>query len=173
MSVHPNVDSVVNPDIIQHYHAHVYYDPASSRDRAARLRERVAATFPGATLGRWHDTPVGPHTQSMYQIAFPPSLLASFLPWLMLNRDGLSILLHPGTGDAYADHIDHAVWLGSVLPLRMNVLRSRGRRRLIAASIPQLPRACCFVGAHYEGSGTARHAATTAQPTDQRDRTRT
>ena len=24
----------------------------------------------------------------------------------MLNRDGLSILLHPGTGDAYADHID-------------------------------------------------------------------
>jgi len=45
------------------------------------------------------------------------------LPWLMLNRDGLSILLHPGTGDAYADHIDHAVWLGSVLPLRADVLR--------------------------------------------------
>jgi DOPA 4,5-dioxygenase len=74
-------------------------------------------------LGRWHDTPVGPHTKSMYQIAFPPPLLASFLPWLMLNRDGLSILRHPGTGDAYADHIDHAVWLGSVLPLRRNVLR--------------------------------------------------
>jgi aromatic ring-cleaving dioxygenase len=111
---------VVKPDIIQHYHAHVYYDPVSSRDRAARLRERVAATVPGVTLGRWHDTPVGPHTQSMYQLAFPP---ASFLPWLMLNRDGLSVLLHPGTGDACADHIDHAVWLGSVLPLRMNVLR--------------------------------------------------
>ena len=75
------------------------------------------------TLGRWHDTPVGPHTQSMYQLAFPPPLLASFLPWLMLNRDGLSILLHPGTGDAYADHIDHAVWLGSVLPLRRNALQ--------------------------------------------------
>jgi DOPA 4,5-dioxygenase len=120
---HPNVASVVNPDIIQHYHAHVYYDPVSSWDRAARLRERVAATFPGVTLGRWHDTPVGPHTQSMYQLAFPPSLLASFLPWLMLNRDGLSILLHPGTCDAYADHTDHAVWLGSALPLRMNVLR--------------------------------------------------
>jgi hypothetical protein len=24
----------VDPEIIQHYHAHVYYDPASSRDRA-------------------------------------------------------------------------------------------------------------------------------------------
>jgi aromatic ring-cleaving dioxygenase len=56
---------------------------------------------------------------------FQPPLLASFLPWLMLNRDGLSILLRPGTGDAYADHIDHAVWLGSVLPLRMNVPAGR------------------------------------------------
>jgi aromatic ring-cleaving dioxygenase len=54
---------------------------------------------------------------------FPAPVVGLILPWLMLNRDGLSILLHPGTGDAYADHIDHAVWLGSVVPLRMNVLR--------------------------------------------------
>jgi DOPA 4,5-dioxygenase len=32
-------------------------------------------------------------------------------------------LLHPGTGDAYADHTDHAVWFGGVLPLRLDVLR--------------------------------------------------
>jgi len=63
--------SVMNPEIIQHYHAHVYYDPVASRDRAARLREHVAAAFPGVTLGRWHDTPVGPHPQSMYQLCFP------------------------------------------------------------------------------------------------------
>jgi hypothetical protein len=48
------------PEIIRHYHAHVYYDPVSSRGRAASLRERVAAAFPDATLGRWHDAPVGP-----------------------------------------------------------------------------------------------------------------
>jgi aromatic ring-cleaving dioxygenase len=115
---------VVDPKSIRHYHAHVYYDPASSRDRAERLRQRVAAAFPEATLGRWHDELVGPHLQSMYQIAFPCSLLASFLPWLLLNRDGLTILLHPGTGDAYADHTDHAAWLGGTLPLRLDVLRS-------------------------------------------------
>jgi DOPA 4,5-dioxygenase len=111
------------PGIIDHYHAHIYYDPASSRDRAALLRERVAAAFPQATIGRWHDALVGPHTQSMYQIAFPPALLPSFLPWLMLNRDGLTILLHPGTGDPYADHTAHAVWFGAVLPLKVEVLR--------------------------------------------------
>ena len=118
------VAPLADPGIIRHYHAHVYYDPASSRDRAERLRERVAAAFPQATLGRWHDELVGPHLQSMYQIAFPCALLASFLPWLMLNRDGLTILLHPGTGDAYADHTDHAAWLGGTLPLRLDVLRS-------------------------------------------------
>jgi aromatic ring-cleaving dioxygenase len=109
--------------IIKHYHAHIYYDPDLTRDRAALLRERVAAAFPAATLGRWHDAPVGPHPQSMYQIAFPAELLASFVPWLMLNRDGLTILLHPETGNDYADHTEHAVWFGAMLPLRLDVLR--------------------------------------------------
>jgi aromatic ring-cleaving dioxygenase len=112
-----------DPQAIKHYHAHIYYDPASTRDRAARLRERVAAAFPTALLGRWHDELVGPHLRSMYQIAFPSEILASFLPWLMLNRDGLTILLHPETGDAYADHAEHAVWFGAVLPLKLEVLR--------------------------------------------------
>ena len=116
-----------DPEIIKDYHAHIYYDPASSRDRAARLRERVAARFPEARLGRWHDELVGPHLQSMYQIAFPRTLLASFLPWLMLNRDGLTILLHPGTGNPYLDHTDHAVWFGSVLPLRLEALEDTRR----------------------------------------------
>jgi aromatic ring-cleaving dioxygenase len=82
----------------------------------------VAAAFPSANLGRWHDAAVGPHPQSMYQIAFPAELLTSFLPWLMLNRAGLTVLLHPETGNDYADHTDHAIWLGGILPLRLDVL---------------------------------------------------
>jgi DOPA 4,5-dioxygenase len=52
-----------DPSSIAEYHAHVYYDPQATRDRAERLRARVAAEFPLATLGRWHDELVGPHTQ--------------------------------------------------------------------------------------------------------------
>jgi aromatic ring-cleaving dioxygenase len=114
-----------DPATIEHYHAHIYYDPIVTRERAARLRERVAAAFPEARLGRWHDELVGPHLRSMYQIAFPASLLASFLPWLMLNREGLTILLHPETGNAYLDHSEHAAWLGGTLPLRLDVLEGR------------------------------------------------
>lgn len=112
---------------ITEYHVHIYYDPATTRDRAARLRERVAARFPQARVGRWHDELVGPHTRSMYQIAFAAELLPSLLPWLMLNRDGLTILLHPQTGDGYADHTAHAVWFGAVLPIRAEAFANRPR----------------------------------------------
>ena len=88
-----------DPGRITEYHAHIYYDPAKSRGRAEQLRERVAAQFPQARVGRWHDELVGPHPQSMYQVAFPSGMLAEFVPWLMLNRDGLTVLLHPETGD--------------------------------------------------------------------------
>jgi DOPA 4,5-dioxygenase len=117
-----------DPGAIAYYHAHIYYDPAKTRDRAAQLRERAAAEFPEARLGRWHDELVGPHPQSMYQIAFPSGLLSRFVPWLMLNRDGLTVLLHPETGDNYADHTAHAAWFGAVLPLRVEVFGPRPAR---------------------------------------------
>ena len=113
------------PSVITDYHAHIYYDPAKTRDKAERLRERVGAAFPRAKLGRWHDELVGPHPQSMFQIAFPVEMLAGFVPWLMLNRDGLTILLHPETGDDYTDHSAHAAWFGTVLPLRLEVFGKR------------------------------------------------
>src|SRR5688572_28276780 len=117
--------AVKDSKAITHYHAHVYYDPASTRDRAERVRERVAVEFPKAKLGRWHDELVGPHPRSMYQIEFPRTMLAAFVPWLMLNRDGLTILLHPETGDAYVDDSEHAVWFGAVLPLRLEQFRRK------------------------------------------------
>ena len=110
-------------DRITGYHAHVYYDPVANRDRASAIRDQIGTNFPEALLGRWHDQPVGPHTWAMYQVAFPPDLLSRILPWLMLNRRGLSVLLHPSTGDDYTDHTDHAAWLGEPLPLKLEVLR--------------------------------------------------
>ena len=120
---HPRglTDNAMPQTAIAHYHAHVYYDPAKSRGRAERLRQQVAKNFPRAKLGRWHDEQVGPHPHSMFQIAFPAEMLAAFVPWLMLNRDDLIVLLHPETGDDLADHTAHAAWFGAVLPLRLEV----------------------------------------------------
>jgi DOPA 4,5-dioxygenase len=43
---------MTDPASIIGYHAHIYYDPATTRDRAERLRARIGKEFPAATLGR-------------------------------------------------------------------------------------------------------------------------
>jgi DOPA 4,5-dioxygenase len=106
------------------YHAHVYYDPARTRGAAEALRQRIAERF-AVQLGRWHDVPVGPHTAAMYQVAFEPAQFAAFVPWLMLNRDGLDVLVHPNTLAPRDDHLQHALWLGRELPLKEEVLPLR------------------------------------------------
>lgn len=103
------------------YHAHIYYDPAT-RPAAEALRARIAAEFPAARLGRWHDVPIGPHPRAMYQVAFAADLLAGMFASLLLHRDGLTVLLHAETGDDLADHTAHAAWMGEVLPLRLEAL---------------------------------------------------
>jgi DOPA 4,5-dioxygenase len=109
------------PDAITGWHAHVYYD-GGSREAAARLREGIAQAFPDAVLGRWHDKPVGPHPQAMYQVAFAPALFPTLVPFLALNREGLAVLVHPETGRQKADHLHHAMWMGAVLALDASVL---------------------------------------------------
>jgi hypothetical protein len=66
--------------------------PGSSRDRAARLRERVAAAFPDATLGRWHDAltvaaRAGVYIGAPTTMPMPPPVLGKKLNGQGLNGD--------------------------------------------------------------------------------------
>ena len=117
--------------VIQGYHAHIYFRDASERARAMLLREAIQPRF-DVDFGRVWDRNVGPHPLPMYQIAFTPEQFARFVPFLMLARDGLTILIHPETGDDVADHSSHALWLGAVLPLDLEFLKklARGEARL-------------------------------------------
>ena len=108
---------------IEGYHAHVYYD-ADTKKAAARLRRRINARF-DTVLGRWHDEPRGPHPVSFYQVAFAPGLFAELVPWMALNRENLTILVHPETGDDLADHSEFAMWLGDSITLRLDRFRQR------------------------------------------------
>lgn len=101
---------------IHSWHAHVYFDPATTRPVAARLREWIGARF-DTVVGQWHDVPVGPHPQAMFQVAFGVEVFPALVPFLALNRMGLTILVHPETGDEYIDHMQRALWFGAVLPL--------------------------------------------------------
>jgi aromatic ring-cleaving dioxygenase len=110
-----------DPGAVRGYHAHIYY-AAATKTQAAALRAEIAGRFPQALLGRWHDEPVGPHPVSMYQIAFASELFPALVPYLMLHRHDLTVLVHPETGNAYRDHSRHALWLGQVLPLALDRL---------------------------------------------------
>ena len=117
--------ATVTTGAITGYHAHVYYD-AESKATAAEVRAGVEARFdmrPGVIrMGRWHDNPVGPHPMGSYQIAFAPELFSEIVPWLALNRQGLTVFIHPETGDDVTDHSDYAIWLGEQRQVDLSVL---------------------------------------------------
>lgn len=110
---------------IKGYHAHVYFD-ARTEEAAAALRSGLEERFDVA-LGRWHHKPVGPHTAPMYQVAFAVDRFAEVVPFLALNHGPLSVLVHPVTEDAVADHFEHALWIGAPLPLDAAPLRRPGQ----------------------------------------------
>lgn len=103
------------------WHAHVYFD-ANTLAQARALCEAAAARFP-LKMGRVHERPVGPHPDWSCQLAFRAERFAEVIPWLALHRGGLTVFIHPITGQDLRDHRDRAIWMGAVRPLDLSVLR--------------------------------------------------
>ncbi len=107
--------------VIREYHAHVFFDEVS-RERAADLRARVEASFP-VQVHPWREAPIGPHLFPQFQIVFDADQFPTFVPFLMMNRKGLTVLVHPQTGRPRDDHTLNAMWMGEVLPVNVPALR--------------------------------------------------
>jgi len=104
---------------IKGYHAHIYYDE-TTYGQASKLCDEVAEKF-GVPVGHKHQQPVGPHPMWSCQITLTPENFAVVVPWLALNRDGLTVFIHTETGDVLKDHTEHAIWMGSVQPLNLAI----------------------------------------------------
>jgi aromatic ring-cleaving dioxygenase len=110
------------------YHAQIYYDPAKTRSLAERVCAAIGEQF-RVEIDGFRDGPVGPHPIANVLVVFKPAEFEHVVPFLMLNREGLDVLVHPLTEDAVEDHSSFAIWLGNPVELRLNTLpRGRGGR---------------------------------------------
>ena len=103
------------------YHAHVYFNQETI-DQARVLCESAKEKF-SISMGRMHTKPVGPHPVWSCQLAFPAKKFADVIPWLTLNRDGLTIFIHTETGDDWLDHTKYPMWMGQILPLNLDIFK--------------------------------------------------
>jgi DOPA 4,5-dioxygenase len=106
---------------IDGYHGHVYYAP-ETRTLAEQVRETLTATF-GVEARQLSDAPIGPHLVPQFRFTFTTAQFDTIVPWLMLNRQGLDVLVHPLTDSSYDDHSRYAIWLGSPVALTLDTLR--------------------------------------------------
>ena len=110
---------MIDIDTINDWHAHVYFD-AKTVDQARALCEQAARRFE-LRMGRVHEKPVGPHPHWSCQLAFQLDQFDTLVPWLNHNRGGMTVLVHPQTGDDLLDHRDRAMWLGQSVELDLSI----------------------------------------------------
>lgn len=122
---------------IENWHAHIYYEGSEQRAAMLALRERIAERF-SVQLVEPIETVMGMHPRPMLVVAFNPDQFATLVPWLMLNRNGLSILLHPNTDNPLHDHVVQSAWIGPQLRMKPNEELPEERRQ--ATSLKALGR---------------------------------
>ena len=108
-----------SPEALHGYHAHIYYND-DTRLVAEKLRDTLASDFP-VQIGK-NAGIAGPHPVLRIQIIFRNEAFQRVVPWLMLNREGLDILVHPLSDDEYDDHTANALWLGTPVALKLDTL---------------------------------------------------
>ncbi|KAL5531526.1 hypothetical protein ACEPAG_4403 [Sanghuangporus baumii] len=109
---------------------HIYYMQAidSQKEYARALHERIRREFPELRIYRFWEKPVGPHPVAMFEVnTFTPHQTGTLISWLVVHRGPCSVLVHPNTGDAYADHTELATWIGKPWPLHVDILKREAR----------------------------------------------
>ena len=103
------------------YHIHFYCQP-SEIPLCKDIREKLVSELSEIEgAGTVRNTPIGPHPLPMFEAWFETKHLDTVIRWAMENRQGLSVMIHPLSGNDLADHRDHALWLGKQLPLKLDI----------------------------------------------------
>lgn len=113
------------------YDIHIYFE-GGAKSKAETLAQALLNAIPEAggpypvAAGR------GPHLLANVEVTIPPEALSKALTLLQLNNPGLSILVHPHTGDEVLDHTRLANWVGKPVPLDLDALLPPSQRKKAA-----------------------------------------
>ncbi|PGG95721.1 DOPA 4,5-dioxygenase [Blastomyces parvus] len=110
-------------------HIYHYQNNPDQAKFARELWERIRREFPELRIYTFFTTPIGPHPIAMFELnLFTPAQFGAFVPWLVIHRGPLSVLVHPNTGDESGreeerNHTQRATWMGERIPLDLRVFR--------------------------------------------------
>jgi len=146
---------------------HIYYlqtNPAQAR-HARELWERIRREFPELRIYTFWDRPIGPHPVAMFEVnVFTPAQFGAIVPWLVVWRGPLSVLIHPNTVapepaaetagmSELRDHTERAIWMGQPYPLNTAVFYRARTRGAVEGKKALMERGELLVGFLWEGVG--------------------
>ena len=99
----------------------------------------LTSAVPELRIYKVWEQPLGPHPIGMFEVnVFTPAQFGAFVPWLVIHRGPLSVLVHPNTDDEVRDHTQRATWMGDRYPLNLHLFKEvremRDRRATEAAA---------------------------------------
>lgn len=104
----------------ERFHFHLYFE-ASELEKAKGILNGFSEVFGSEQIGRAWDHPVGPHPIGSCQVSVDRSQFLDVMDWFLAHRDGLSVFVHPLTGDDLKDHTDYAMWIGESYQLKISI----------------------------------------------------
>ena len=114
---------------ISGYDVHIYFEGADGHAKANALAAAVKAAIPGVEGPFQVKAGLGPHLFANVEVAIPPEALSKVLTLLQLDNKGLSVLVHPHTGDETLDHTKLVNWVGKPVPLNLDALLPPSQRQ--------------------------------------------
>lgn len=116
-----------------HFHVYFYQNNEKSVNEAYKLRNNLIKQinkgyFKLVPLERINHQPIGPHIIASYEVWVPKEYFWKAFSWFTLNRNRLSILIHPLTSEEKKDHDERSVWMGKQLPLDLDMLKDKSEK---------------------------------------------
>lgn len=109
------------PIPFEKFHAHVYFNQ-KKQVKAEAFHQKMEQNKDQSGLSPLRFELRGPHPHWMFTLNFTSENFMKMVEFMQKHRDGLSILIHPLSGNEVLDHTDYAMFLGQKENLNLAAL---------------------------------------------------